>query len=238
MLWPDTFNNYFRPQTAIAATRVLESLGYAVVVPDGNACCGRPLYDWGMLDRAKHLWERSFAALTPALRSGMPIIGLEPACVSAFRDELPNLFPGNERAERLAHQAMFLTEFLDRDAAHEELGRVSGEALVQLHCHHHAVLAPEAERHVLGRIGVDFEIMKSGCCGMAGAFGFEKEKYDLSMTAAERRLLPAVRNASIETMILANGFSCREQIEQGTGRQTKHIAELLADAQGLASGSD
>jgi FAD/FMN-containing dehydrogenase/Fe-S oxidoreductase len=233
MLWPDTFNNYFRPQTAIAATRVLEALGYTVIIPDRTLCCGRPLYDWGMLDRAKRLWERSFATLTSTLRSGIPIVGLEPACVSAFRDELPNLFPGNERAERLAHQTLLLTEFLDRDAAQERLARFSGEALVHLHCHHHAVLAPEAEQTVLDRLGVKFEIMKSGCCGMAGAFGFEKEKYDLSMTAAERVLLPTVRNASAETIILANGFSCREQIEQGTGRQTKHIAELLADAMAL-----
>jgi FAD/FMN-containing dehydrogenase/Fe-S oxidoreductase len=230
MLWPDTFNNYFRPQTAIAATNVLETLGFTVLIPDRPLCCGRPLYDWGMLERAKAQWQRAFAALAPALKLGMPIIGLEPACVSAFRDELPNLFPGNEHAQRLARQTLFLTEFLDRDAINEKLGRISGTALVQLHCHHHAVLKPESEQHVLDRLGLEYQVMKSGCCGMAGAFGFEKEKYDISITAAERILLPMIRDARADTIILANGFSCREQIEQCTGRRTKHVAEVIADA--------
>ncbi|WGR97612.1 4Fe-4S dicluster domain-containing protein [Bradyrhizobium sp. ISRA443] len=235
MLWPDTFNNYFRPQTAIAATRFLEGLGYSVTIPDRPLCCGRPLYDWGMLDRAKALWQRTFDAMTPAIKLGIPIIGLEPACVSAFRDELPNLFPGHEYAERLSHQTVFLTEFLDRHAADEQLGRISGSALVQLHCHHHAVLSPESEQHVLDRLGLDYDVMKSGCCGMAGSFGFEKGKYDISIAAAERALLPMIRNADAATIVLANGFSCREQIEQCTGRQTKHVAELLADAVGVTS---
>ena len=230
MLWPDTFNNYFRPQTAIAAVEALEALGYCVTIPDRNLCCGRPLYDWGMLDRAKKLWERTFTALAPAMKEGMPIVGLEPACVSAFRDELPNLFPGHEHAERLSHQTLFFTEFLDRHVPHEQLGRASGSALVQIHCHHHAVLEPDAEQHVLDQLGLDYEIMRSGCCGMAGAFGFERDKHDVSITAAERAMVPMIRNAASDTVILANGFSCREQIEQCTGRRTKHIAELLANA--------
>ncbi len=235
MLWPDTFNNYFRPQTAIAATEVLEALGYAVTIPDRILCCGRPLYDWGMLGRAKKLWERTLAALAPAMREGMPIVGLEPACVSAFRDELPGLFLGNEHAERLARQTLFFTEFLDQHVPHEQLGRTSGSALVQLHCHHHAVLAPEAEQHVLDQLGLDYQIMKSGCCGMAGAFGFERDKYDVSITAAERALMPMIRGAASNAIILANGFSCREQIEQCSGRHTRHIAEVLASAIGATA---
>ncbi|MGY4158483.1 FAD/FMN-containing dehydrogenase/Fe-S oxidoreductase [Bradyrhizobium sp. USDA 4461] len=234
MLWPDTFNNYFRPQTAIAATQVLEALGFTVTIPDKILCCGRPLYDWGMLDRAKTLWERTFASLAAATRAGMPIVGLEPACVSAFRDELPNLFPGHEHAGRLSRQMLYFTEFLDRHVSGEQLGRMSGAALVQLHCHHHAVLTPSAERHVLDHLGLDYQIMKSGCCGMAGAFGFERDKYDLSVTAAERALLPRIRNAPSGTSILANGFSCREQIEQCTGRKTMHVAELLANSTGVS----
>lgn len=229
MLWPDTFNNFFRPQTAIAATEVLESLGYSVTIPDRILCCGRPLYDWGMLDRAKKLWERTFIALAPAMKAGMPIVGLEPACVSAFRDELPGLFPGHEHAERLSHQTLFFTEFLARHVPDREFGRASGEALVQFHCHHHAVLEPEAEQHVLDQLRLNYEIMKSGCCGMAGAFGFERDKYDVSITAAERAMLPLIREAASNTIILADGFSCREQIEQCTGRRTRHIAELLSD---------
>lgn len=232
MLWPDTFNNYFRPQTAIAATHVLEKLGYSVLIPDRPVCCGRPLYDWGMLDRAKALWQSAFDALAVPLRTGIPIVGLEPACVAAFRDELPGLFPGNEHAQRLAHQTRFFTEFIDQETKLEELGRSLGPALVQFHCHHHAVLKVESEQRVLDGLGLDYEVMKSGCCGMAGAFGFEKEKYEISMAAAERVLFPTIREAKSETILLANGFSCREQIEQGTGRRTKHVAELMAEAMG------
>jgi Fe-S oxidoreductase len=235
MLWPDTFNNFFRAQTAIAATRALEALGYAVTIPDRILCCGRPLYDWGMLDRARKFWERTFAALMPAMKAGMPIIGLEPACVSAFRDELPRLFLGHEHAERLSRQTLFLTEFLDRHVPHERLGRTSGSALVQLHCHQHAVLSPGAEKHVLDQLGVEYQIMKSGCCGMAGSFGFERDKYDVSIAAAERAMLPLIRNAGADAVILANGFSCREQIEQCTGRKTMHIADLPANALGAVA---
>ncbi len=229
MLWPDTFNNHFRPRTTMAATEVLESLGYSVIVPERPLCCGRPLYDWGMLDRAKALWGKTLDSLGPEIRDGTPVIGLEPACVSAFRDELPGLFPGEERAERLSKQTLFISEFIDQHCRDKPLPQSGGQALVQIHCHHHAVIKTASESAVLDRLSLDYEIMKSGCCGMAGSFGFEREKYGLSITAAERVLLPAIRNAGPETVILANGFSCREQIEQCTGRQTLHIAELLAN---------
>jgi Fe-S oxidoreductase len=228
MLWPDTFNNYFRPQTAIAATKVLEALGYEVVVPPRRLCCGRPLYDWGMLDAAKRLWRKNLATLAPEIERGTPIVGLEPACVSAFRDELPGLFPSHERAQRLSQQTVLLSEFLqdeDLSAFHQ-----SGAALVQLHCHHHAVLKPEAEKKVLEHVGVEHEVLSAGCCGMAGSFGFEAAKYDISMKAAERALLPRLRQAASDTAVLANGFSCREQIEQALHRPTLHLADLLARA--------
>jgi Fe-S oxidoreductase len=226
MLWPDTFNNYFRPQTAIAATQVLESLGFDVVIPQSSLCCGRPLYDWGMLDRARRLWTKTLAVLGPELREGTPIVGLEPACVSTFRDELPGLFSGREAADRLSKQVLFFTEFLDRECGDKPLPKISDEVLVQIHCHHHAVLDSEAEQKVLDRIGLDYEIVASSCCGMAGSFGFEAEKYDVSMTAAERALLPKLRQNPGKA-VLANGFSCREQIEQATGRPTLHVAELI-----------
>jgi FAD/FMN-containing dehydrogenase/Fe-S oxidoreductase len=229
LLWPDTFNNYFRPTTAIAATRFLEERGYHVVIPRRPLCCGRPLYDWGFLDKAKALWVETMESLLPEIEYGTPIVGLEPSCVAAFRDELVGLFPGNDRALSLAQKMQFFTEFvagMDRTL----LPRLGGKALVQIHCHHHAVLKPSAEIDVLKAVGVDHEVMASGCCGMAGAFGFETNKYDVSMTAAERVLLPMVRNADADTVILANGFSCREQIEQGTTRKTKHVAELLASS--------
>jgi len=226
LLWPDTFNNFFRPPTAIAATRVLEALGYAVEVPRQPLCCGRPLYDWGWLDQAKALWRRTLNALEPEISAGVPVVGLEPACVSAFRDELPRLFPSDPLAERLSRQTLFLTEFLDREKLTPP--SVAGEALVQVHCHHHAVLDAAAEFRLLQAAGLQAQAIPSGCCGMAGSFGFEAAKYEVSMAAAERVLLPAVRAAPAETLILANGFSCREQIEQGAGRATLHVAELLA----------
>jgi Fe-S oxidoreductase len=226
VLWPDTFNNYFRPQTAIAATQVLEATGFTVTIPDRPLCCGRPLYDWGRIDQAKALWQQTLATLQNDIDAGTPVIGLEPACTSAFRDELVDLFPGDEKAKRLSEQTLFFTEFLDRNDC--DLPRIDSKALVQLHCHHHAVIKPTAEKAIFKRLGVDSEIMASGCCGMAGAFGFETDKYAVSMAAAERVLLPKVRAAEADTLILANGFSCREQIEQASGRSAIHIAELIA----------
>ena len=228
LLWPDTFNNYFRPHTAIAATRALEGLGFNVAIPDRPLCCGRPLYDWGMLDRARRRWHEILEALAPEINRGTTIVGLEPACVSAFRDELVALFPGDDRAQRLTKQTRFITEFIDETVPDHPLRTVKGSALVQAHCHHHAVLSLASERNVLDRTGVDYSVLQSGCCGMAGSFGFERGKYDVSQAAAERVLLPAIRQAPGNILILANGFSCREQIEQATGRSTVHIAELLA----------
>jgi Fe-S oxidoreductase len=227
MLWPDTFNNYFRPRTAIAATRVLEALGFEVVIPPRPLCCGRPLYDWGMLDKAKRLWNETLTVLKPDIENGTPIIGLEPACVSAFRDELPGLFPGHEAAEHLAAQMLFISEFLDLQCR-DDIPRANGSALVHLHCHHHAIIKSDAERGVLDRMGLDYELLASGCCGMAGSFGFEADKYDVSTKIGEQVLMPRVRSAAAETDILADGFSCREQIEQCTGRRTLHVAEVMA----------
>ncbi|MDY0884416.1 FAD-binding and (Fe-S)-binding domain-containing protein [Dongia soli] len=230
ILWPDTFNNYFRPGTAASAVTALEALGYEVALPDRPLCCGRPLYDWGMLDSAKALWRRTLESLTPEIAAGTKIIGLEPACVSAFRDELPALFPGDERAARLSQQTLFLSEFLEEEAEHLMQPIIQGKALVQLHCHQHAIVKPDAEQRILDGLGIDYEILSAGCCGMAGAFGFETEKYELSQTIANLALFPRLRQAPSSGIILANGFSCREQIEQGTGRSTLHIADLLGKA--------
>jgi len=227
LLWPDTFNNYFRPQTAIAATRVLEAAGFNVVIPDKVLCCGRPLYDWGWLERAKRLWNRTFSVLRHEIESGTPIVGLEPACVSAFKDELVNLFPNEPLAKRLSELTMFFSNFLGSDGvAPPRTSKM--KALVHLHCHQHAVINTDGERKLLDRLGVDYQILPSGCCGMAGAFGFERDKYEISQQIGERVLLPAVRAAGPEVAIVTNGFSCREQIEQGTGRSTLHVAELVA----------
>lgn len=228
ILFVDTFNNYFRPQTAIAATEVLERAGYRVIIPKRPMCCGRPLFDWGMLETAKSLLKRILHQLEPEIANGTPMVGLEPACTATFRDELVNLFPENALARRLSHQTLLFSEFIDKHANAFVLEPVNATAIVQIHCHHHSIMKDTAERRVLDRLGLNYEIMPSGCCGMAGSFGFERDKYELSMKAAERVMLPKVRAAASDTLVLANGFSCREQIEQATSRTTLHLAELMA----------
>ena len=230
ILWPDTFNNYFRPDTAIAATRLLEGLGFQVDIPAAPLCCGRPLYDWGWVDQAKALWRNTLRAMAEDIRSGAPIIGLEPACVSAFRDELPNLFPGDAQAQALSKQTRFLTEFLKDRGLSPAPPDSRAPLLVQFHCHHHSVLDKKAESELIEALPAPSQVLQHGCCGMAGAFGFEAAKYALSRTIAERGLLPEIANAPKDTIIIANGFSCREQIEQLSGRPTTHLAQYLASA--------
>jgi Fe-S oxidoreductase len=225
LLWPDTFNNHFHPGTANAAAEVLEAAGYEVILPRKRLCCGRPLYDWGFLGMAKSLLRETMEALRPELDEGIPIVGLEPSCVSVFRDELPNLFPANEEALRLSKAVKTLPEFLLQENV--ALPKLRGKALVQGHCHHKAILRFDDEEQVLKKMGLEVDHPDSGCCGMAGAFGFEPDKYELSMRIGERVLLPAVREASPDTIIIADGFSCREQIAQATGREALHLAQVL-----------
>jgi FAD/FMN-containing dehydrogenase/Fe-S oxidoreductase len=225
LLWPDTFNNHFHPATANAAADVLEAAGYEVIIPRRRLCCGRPLYDWGFLGMAKTLLRETIDALKPELDAGIPIVGLEPSCVSVFRDELPNLFAGDPDAIRLSKAVKTLPEFLLEENV--DLPKLTGKALVQAHCHHKAILHFDDEEKVLKKLGLDVDHPDSGCCGMAGAFGFEPDKYELSMRVGERVLLPAVRDASRDTIIIADGFSCREQIAQGTNREALHLAQVL-----------
>jgi Fe-S oxidoreductase len=231
LLWPDTFNNYFRPETAIAATEFLEAAGFQVDIPSRPLCCGRPLYDQGMLKTARRLWRQTLRTLRTDIEEGTPLIGLEPACLSAFKDELTNLFPDDPLARRLHDQSIFFSDFICRHADRIDMPAMRNRrALVQMHCHQHAVLDPGIERELLGRAAVDYDVMPTGCCGMAGSFGFAAETYDIAMAAGERVLLPKLREADEDMLVLANGFSCREQIEQGASRRTLHIAEFLNQA--------
>ena len=230
ILWPDTFNNYFRPETAIAATRLLDGFGFQVDIPPTPLCCGRPLYDWGWVDQAKALWRNTLSAMAEDIRSGVPVIGLEPACVSAFRDALPSLSPGDAQAQALSQQTRFLSEFLKDRRLSPAAADSRPPILVQFHCHHHAVLDKKAEIELIEALPAPTQVLQHGCCGMAGAFGFEAGKYALSRTIAERGLLPEIAEASAETVIIANSFSCREQIEQLSGRPTIHLAQYLAPA--------
>ena len=227
LLWPDTFNNYFYPATAKAAVNVLEAAGFGVIVPKANLCCGRPLYDHGMLDRAQSLLLQILDKLSPEIEAGIPIVGLEPSCVAVFRDELINLFPHDERAQALSRQTFLLSEFLENRAKDFPLPRLNRQALLHGHCHHKSLMKMTAEEAVLQRLGIDFQSPAPGCCGMAGSFGFEHEKYDISMAIGELELLPAVRQAPAAWLIIADGFSCREQIAQGTSRHALHLAEVV-----------
>ncbi len=227
ILWADTFNNHFTPKVAQAAVEVLEHAGYQVRIPRARLCCGRPLYDYGMLDTAKKLLHHILVALGPAVQQGMPIVGLEPSCVSVFRDELTNLIHGNADAERLQAQTYTLSEFLEQKVKDYRPPRLNRKAVVHGHCHHKSALNFESEENVLRKMGLDCQVLDSGCCGMAGAFGYESEHYEVGIKCGERVLLPAVRNASKDALIIADGFSCREQILQETDRRAVHLAQVL-----------
>ncbi|HZI56247.1 MAG TPA: FAD-linked oxidase C-terminal domain-containing protein, partial [Verrucomicrobiae bacterium] len=226
ILWPDTFSNNFNPEIAKAAVEVLEHAGYQVTIPETSLCCGRPLYDFGMLDEARATLKHTLSALRANIAAGTPIIGLEPSCVSVFRDEMVNLLgKENTEAQKLRAQTFLLSEFLIKaDYRPPQLKR---KAIVHGHCHHKSVLKFDAETELLNRIGLDYQILDSGCCGMAGSFGFEADKYDVSVKIGERALLPAVRNAAADTLIITDGFSCYQQIQGLTGRRALHIAEVL-----------
>jgi FAD/FMN-containing dehydrogenase/Fe-S oxidoreductase len=227
ILWPDTFNNHFHPQTAIAAVEVLEAAGFRVVVPEPSLCCGRPLYDFGMLDQAKAQLRQVLDVLRPEIEAGTPMVGLEPSCVAVFRDEMMSLFPMDEDAKRLTGNTFILSEFLEKKAPDFRVPALRRKAIVQKHCHHEHVMKFTDEDMVLRKLGLDFEILNSGCCGMAGSFGFESGHYDVSVAVGERVLLPAVREADDATLVIADGFSCREQIADLTGRGALHLAQVI-----------
>jgi FAD/FMN-containing dehydrogenase/Fe-S oxidoreductase len=227
LLWPDTFNNYFLPDAARAALEVLEAAGFHVQLPRRILCCGRPLYDFGMLDRAKRLLRQTLDTLEAEIKTEIPVVVLEPSCAAVFRDELINLFPKDERAQKLSRQTFLLSEFLEKEALHFQWPQLKRKALVHGHCHHKSVIGMGAEEAVLHKMGMDFYAPAAGCCGMAGSFGFEAHKYDVSLAIGELELLPAVRQALPDTLIIADGFSCREQISQCTGRHAVHLAEAI-----------
>ncbi len=227
MLWPDTFNNHFHPETAMAAVDVLEAAGFAVSVPAFPVCCGRPLYDSGMLRRAQRYLRRILDRFAKEIDAGVPFVVLEPACAAVFRDELRNLFPGDEIAKRLAQQTYLLAEFLERRAPRFSPPRLARRAIVHGHCHQKAVMSMDADEAMLRKAGVDYTLLDSGCCGMAGSFGFERDKAGLSVQIGELVLLPAVRAAAADCLVVADGYSCREQIAQCTQRHAVHLAEVL-----------
>jgi Fe-S oxidoreductase len=244
VLFPDTFADYNEPQIAKAAVRVLESAGYHVVVPEQRVCCGRPMISKGLLTEAKALLRAQLDALGPYVSAGVPIIGLEPSCILTFRDELPDLID-DPRTKALAEHSFLFDEFLAREVragtttlrlrppdtqATQNQSSSTRSFLLHGHCHQKALIGTSAALMLLQHIpGASVREIDSGCCGMAGSFGYEAEHFAISQAIGERALFPAVRSVAQGTQVVAMGTSCRQQIHDGTGRRARHLAEVLAD---------
>jgi Fe-S oxidoreductase len=227
VLFPDTFNNYFHPETMKATLEVLEAAGRRVIVPSQPLCCGRPLYDYGMLVSARWLWRRMLRVLRPHVRAGTPVVGVEPSCVAAFRDELVAMLPHDEDAKRLSLQTLTLGEFLTQHAGDWQPPALQRRAIVHGHCHHEAVMGIDADQELLERMGLDVEVLDSGCCGLAGSWGFEQGHASLSRQIGERRLLPAAREASKDAVLVSDGFSCKHQVQEFTDRRPLHLGQVI-----------
>ena len=232
MLWPDTFTNHFDPQIAQSAVEILESAGWTVRVPEQRVCCGLTWISTGQLKTARRVITRTLDILRPHVRSGGLVLGLEPSCTAVFRSDATELFPNEPDMDRLRHQTVTLAELLREHTPGWTPPKITQRAIVQTHCHQHAVMGFEHDRALLEAMGVETSVLDSGCCGLAGNFGFETGHYEVSDACAERVLLPAVRHAGASDVILADGFSCRTQIAQGDngGRNAVHLAQLILDA--------
>ena len=238
IVWPDTFTNYIDTGVGVAAIEAIEAAGWRVRMPLGHQCCGRPLYDFGFLDLAERYLRATLDALRPLLRPGIPVVGIEPSCVATLRHELPRLLPRDDEALALSRQALHFSEFFTR----YELAapRVPGwRVALWTHCHQRATGTGDPDRLLLEALGAEVTVIQGSCCGLAGAWGYEAGHYGLSMVIGEHGLLPAVRTADAETLIVANGFSCRQQILQaGGGRRGLHVAQVLQQAaQGTQTGT-
>ena len=230
LLWPDTWNNYYHPQSLAAAESLLTEAGFHVEIPKGHVCCGRPLYDFGLLTQARAYLADVLHLMAPHIDSGLPFVFLEPSCASVFKDELPELFPDDPRAAKLRNSVWLLADFLAAKAPAFSPTRLAGkQILIHGHCHHKAVFGgPKNEVALLRQAGAEVQMIEAGCCGMAGPFGFEADKFEVSKTIANQQLLPAVQQAAPGAIIVSDGFSCREQLDQLGHKQAIHFAEALA----------
>ncbi len=229
-MFHDTFNNFNTPNVAIAATRFLEKSGYRVLLVD-KKCCGRPMISKGMLSQAKENAAWNVDKLAPYAEKGTPIVGLEPSCLLTLRDEYPDFLP-TAAAKKVAANSFLLEEFVcprtKRRQAYASKSKGNGrKALLHGHCHQKALVGTAPTIAMLKAAGYEVTEVDSGCCGMAGSFGFEKEHYDLSVNIGNRRLAPAVKAAGADVEIVAPGISCRQQIDHLAGRKAKHPAELM-----------
>ncbi len=233
LLWPDTFTNFIDPHRGRAAVEVLEQAGWTVKLPTQPVCCGLTWISTGQLPTAKRILRRTLALLREHVRGGGLVVGLEPSCTAVFRADAVELLHGEPDVTRIAEQTVTLAELLGEHTPGwqaPDLSETSPEAIVQVHCHQHAILGWDADRALLENCGVRAKRLDSGCCGLAGNFGFERGHGAVSVACAERGLLPAIRSAGPDTTILADGFSCCAQIQQldSGGRRARHLAELLA----------
>ncbi len=231
MLWPDTFTEHLTPSVGQAAVRVLEAAGLEVTLPPPartGVCCGLTYVSTGQLDHARTVLRRTLDLIEPVLDAGTPVVVLEPSCAAALRADLPELLHDDPRARRLADAVLTFAETLDHHAPDWTPPHVNRPATGQTHCHQHAVLGDTADRRLREAAGLTGELT-GGCCGLAGNFGFEKGHYEVSTACAEEQLLPAVREAGEGTVVLADGFSCRTQLQQLAGVRGRHLAEVLAE---------
>jgi Fe-S oxidoreductase len=228
LLFPDTFDNFLHAEVGQATVEVLDAAGFDVEIPERTLCCGLTMITNGLLPTAKRALRKTLDAIGPRIEDGTRVIVPEPSCLAVFRHDLLELFPGDRDAERLCKQSVSLEEFLTDFAPTFEIPTLRLKAVVHGHCHEKAVVGMEAAEKVLKRIGLDYEIPDSGCCGLAGSFGFERGHYDVSMACGERVLLPEVRAADERTLIVSDGFSCRTQIDHGTNRRALHIAQVIS----------
>ncbi|MEM5292120.1 FAD-binding and (Fe-S)-binding domain-containing protein [Paraburkholderia sabiae] len=228
ILWVDTFNDHFSPDVATAAFEVLSCIGYEVVLPRKRLCCGRPLYDFGFLDEARGLLKTAVGELAEDILHGVPVVGLEPGCLSVFKDELLKQLPDEPMAKKLSAQTFLFSDFLA--LTEFKWPRLDADVIVHGHCHQKSIFGMKGEAALLDKLGVRWKLLDTGCCGMAGAFGFDSKHYELSILIGEEKLLPIVREVPDSTIVVSNGFSCREQIVQGTGRKSLHIAQLALNS--------
>lgn len=231
VLFPDTFNNHLHTDVGVACVEAIEAAGWQVIMPAGHLCCGRPLYDYGFLDQAERYLRNVLDVLRPYLREGIPVVGMEPSCLAVFKDELLKLFPHDDDARRLVTNACHFGEFFTTFDV--PVPRLQGKALLWGHCHHRATGGMDPEQAVLERMGLTVESVRGGCCGLAGSWGFENGKWDISLECGEQAFLPAVRAAEDSTVVVANGFSCKTQLrdDPNSRREALHLGEVMRLAQ-------
>ena len=238
VLWPDTFTNFSADAPGKAAIEVLEAMGYRVLMPMGSVCCGLTWHSTGQLDMTRRTLLQTLDVMEPLIDAGYPIIGLEPSCTVMLQHEITELLPEDPRAHKVRALTVTLGEFSARhiqDGGHWPFGTLEtqagpGQALCQVHCHEQSMGDYDPALKVLDKLGVTGNVVGGGCCGLAGNWGFEPGHYEVSQTLGERELFPSIRAAEPGTIVLADGFSCRTQIAQGTGAEGVHLAQVMRAA--------